>query len=182
MDRPRAGVLAYSRMLDASLIWRPNSRRGGLYMGGFPHDPSDIAARDFGLLVICAREVLDALGEPSEEETADTYGCATLHAPFDDDELTPEVDGLALRAADVVASVLRRGDKALVTCNQGRNRSGLVAGLALLRLRPDLSGPQVVNMIKTRRAAPCGQAALTNDDFRERLARWPLAGWRRKSS
>lgn len=150
-------------------------------MGGFPHDPLDIASRDFGLLVICAREVLDALGEPSEQETADTYGCTTLHAPFDDAELTPDVDARALRAADVVVSVLRGGGKALVTCNQGRNRSGLVAGMALLRLLPDLNGPQVVEMIKTRRAAPCGQVALTNDDFRERLASWPLAGWRRKS-
>lgn len=169
-------------MLDASLIWRPGTRRGGLYMGGFPHDPSDIAARDFDLLVICAREVLDALGEPSEQETTDSYGCATLHAPFDDAELTPEVEVGALRAADVVASTLRRGGKALVTCNQGRNRSGLVAGLALLRLRPDLGGAQVVRMIKNRRVAPCGQAALTNDEFRERLASWPRAGWRRKSS
>lgn len=154
-------------MLDASLIWKPKSRSGGLYMGGFPHDPQSVSASGFELLVLCAAEKLASLGEPSEVDTSQAYGCTTLHAPFYDDVVTPETDRYATHAAAVVAKAAKRGNKVLVTCNEGRNRSGLVTALALLRLQPELPAAQVIDLIKTRRNAPSGREALTNDDFRE---------------
>ena len=36
-----------------------------------------------------------------------------------------------------VAERVRRGDRVLVTCNQGRNRSGVIAGIAMVELGVD---------------------------------------------
>ena len=159
-------------MLDASLIWKPRSRFGGLYMGGFPHTPQDVSVRGFKLLVLCAREKLASLGDPDEESTARAYGCVTLHAPFDDDEVTPEVVKQVTRAVVAVVPAVQRCAKVLVTCNEGRNRSGLVAALSLLQMRPRMSATQVINLIKDRRVAPNGREALTNDAFRRLIETW----------
>lgn len=151
-------------------------------MGGFPHTPRAVSDKQFNLLVLCAREKLHFLGNPSESDTSRTYGCTTLHAPFDDDEVTSEVVEQATRAVGTVVAALRRGSKVLVTCNEGRNRSGLVSALSILQMAPKLSANRVIELIKLRRNAPTGGEALTNDDFRDLIQSWPRRPRRRKSS
>jgi hypothetical protein len=53
--------------------------------------------------------------------------------PLDDAPITVTQGQIALRAADVVAQHVKRGDRTLVTCQMGLNRSALVAGLAMVR-------------------------------------------------
>lgn len=141
-------------------------------MGGFPNTPQDVSDNRFKLLVICAKERLDFLGDPSEEATAQAYGCTTVHAPFDDDQVDSVVVEQVGRAVGKVVTALRRGSKVLVTCNQGRNRSGLVSALALLQISPKFSPNSVIKLIKDRRVAPSGKEALTNPDFCELIQTW----------
>ncbi len=82
---------------------------------------------------------------------------------FDDAELTEDLKRTAVAAAHEVAAALIAGDRVLVTSNQGRNRSGLVAALALL-LVTSMDGPTVVNHIRASRPG-----ALMNPHFVEWL-------------
>jgi hypothetical protein len=76
--------------------------------------------------------------------TADEYqplaswfpGVRVLHVPLDDDPRGVTVADLdrAERASLEIVSRLRHGQRVLVTCWQGRNRSGLVSALTLIRL------------------------------------------------
>lgn len=71
----------------------------------------------------------------------------------------------AARAARGTALALRDGRRVLVTCNAGRNRSGLVVVLALLALFPELAPADAVRIVRERRVSPDGARALTNEDF-----------------
>jgi protein-tyrosine phosphatase len=84
-----------------------------------------------------------------------------LHVPLNDDgsPITQNEVRLALHASKDVARRVRRGEKVLVTCHMGKNRSGLVSALTLVNL-----GASASTAIRTVRAAR-GQAALRNRDF-----------------
>ena len=69
-------------------------------------------------------------------------------------------------AADAVIGHLRHGHRVLVSCNQGRNRSGLVVGLVLVRYL-GLSGEEAYGRIVAAR----GPGALANESFRHYLCR-----------
>ena len=152
--------------LDASPIW--NDR---LYMGSFPQPGTNVGAEGFDLLVICAMERLHFLGSPSESYTAAAFSCRTVHAPFDDGEVTDEVVAAAVRGAKATVRALADGEKVLVTCNAGRNRSGLVVAVSLLALFPKMSPEDVVELVRRRRKAPSG-LALTNEDFVTLIRCW----------
>jgi protein-tyrosine phosphatase len=66
---------------------------------------------------------------------------------------------VAMQAATVVVQARARGDRVLVTCMQGRNRSGLIAALALRRL--GVSADDAVSMVRSAR----GIGALNNAHF-----------------
>ena len=161
-------------MVDASPIWNEK-----LYMGSFPVTGSDIGSAGFDLLVLCAVEPLYMLGNPSEHETADLFRCPTFHAPFDDGPVTEEVVREARRGEWRTVKALRRGDRVLVTCNAGRNRSGLVIALAIFALFPTATSSDVIRLIKERRVAPCGNEALTNEGFIDLIHSWRRL-WRKK--
>jgi hypothetical protein len=74
-----------------------------------------------------------------------------IGACLDDDEPRRLESQAAIAAAHAVASAVAAGAKTLVTCGMGLNRSGLVTGLALLRLRPDLSAEQAVAVVRAER-------------------------------
>lgn len=60
-----------------------------------------------------------------------------LHVPLDDDfeEPVSAIDRARIQsAARSVANHVRAGRRVLVTCHHGRNRSGVIAGLALVEL------------------------------------------------
>jgi hypothetical protein len=84
--------------------------------------------------------------------------------PMDDAELTPEILKQAEAAAISVRRHLAEGRRVLVTCNAGKNRSGLVCGL-VLRDHFGLSGLDALHAVRTAR----GPNALCNRSFAQYL-------------
>lgn len=87
-------------------------------------------------------------------------GFKVMHVPLDDEFETPvtEEDRTRIQAAArAVARHIRAGRRVLVTCHQGRNRSGVIAGLALVQL--GVTGLEAANRIRHLRDG------LTNPHF-----------------
>ena len=61
-------------------------------------------------------------------------GYEVFHVPLDDAKPTRTERALIRSAASEVARRVRHGRRVLVTCWQGRNRSGVISGLALVEL------------------------------------------------
>jgi protein-tyrosine phosphatase len=78
-------------------------------------------------------------------------GYEVLRATLDDSGPPPTANERAqIRAvASRVARRVRAGRRVLVTCVQGRNRSGVISGLALVEL--GMSGEQAIHLIRTFR-------------------------------
>jgi protein-tyrosine phosphatase len=94
-----------------------------LYMGSAPHNPT-IGAHGFHVVVLCAMEY-----QPDHRMFP---GVQVVRVPLDDCQITVDIANRGLQAAAHVAACVRGGKRVLVTCAQGRNRSGLVAGLAMV--------------------------------------------------
>jgi protein-tyrosine phosphatase len=123
-----------------------------------------LSAQRSRVLVLCAEEV--------QPRGANFPGVHVIHAGFDDDySLSEEERTIAVRAAREVARHVRSGDKVLVTCQQGRNRSGLVAALAV-HLLTGMSGKDAARFVQKRRRTIDGPA-LSNDYFVDLLSRLP---------
>ena len=144
-------------------------RRGALCMGDATDAVAALSGSRFHLVVFCAKE----FGPPPQvfkdprERRAKVYYC-----PLDDAVITKDEAFLASRAADVVLQALRSSQEVLVTCMQGRNRSGLVIALALHMLSGS-GGEAAAQFVRQRRlrvAAP----ALTNPSFVALLKNIPL--------
>jgi protein-tyrosine phosphatase len=106
----------------------------------------------------------DAIVLAAMEYQPDLPGHDVLRAPLDDGP--PPTQGeraLIRRSAHEVARRVRAGQRVLVTCWQGRNRSGVIAGLALVDL--GLPGSQAAQRIRRTRNG------LTNPYFFEMVAR-----------
>lgn len=130
----------------------------GLWMGSKPETGHAVSKAGFGLLVLCA----DQYQPPASHFP----GVKVIHAPLDDSDirLRPHDEATARAAAKRVADAMRTGSEVLVTCWAGRNRSGLVACLALLDHAHDpIWG---VRHIRERRAG-----ALTNESFVDLLTK-----------
>ena len=87
-------------------------------------------------------------------------GYEVLHVPLDDEFELPVTaqDRTRIQAtARAVARHVRAGRRVLVTCHQGRNRSGVIAGLALVEL--GIPGAEAANRIRYLRDG------LTNPHF-----------------
>jgi hypothetical protein len=116
-----------------------------------------IAAAGFSVLVLCAEEY-----QPSRSGFPGLK--YVLHCPLDDaDPSAAEVDRAMITAMSV-ADLYESGEDILVTCIAGRNRSGLVAALALhmITKRPMID---IVAHIQRTRQDPSGMPALTNPHF-----------------
>lgn len=83
-----------------------------------------------------ARLPFDTIVLAAIEYQPDLPGYEVLRAYLDDSGPPPTADERAqIRAtAHAVAKRVRAGKRVLVTCVQGRNRSGVIAGLALVEL------------------------------------------------
>lgn len=127
-----------------------------LWMGAAP--PTGKALRDFGfdVVVLCAREY-----QPSERSFP---GVRVIRAPFDDDKLTPAAEATAAEAARHVAAAVTKGQRVLVTCAAGRNRSGLVVARTLQKLTPKAPPQLIVDHVQRLRPL-----ALTNTHFVQNL-------------
>ena len=131
----------------------PTERIGALAMGSAPTPGPDLAAR-FGTVVLCAKEYQPRSLGPSDAHPI------ILRARLDDSGPPPTQEELkeAFRTAAEVAARLRAGRRVLVTCMAGRNRSGLVTGLALMGL--GYTAKEVITKIRLAR-----ESALTNVHF-----------------
>lgn len=138
-------------MLDATRL------ASGLYQGSAPRSAQAVLAAGFGTLVLTAHEV-----QPPEHVL---MGLEALRCPLADDPTRPltEAEWRAVKScAEAVARRVRARQRVLVTCAQGRNRSGLVSALSLVLLgwRP---ADAVRHIQRTR------SFALTNPRFVEAI-------------
>lgn len=130
----------YSKILD------------NLWIGGAPPPQANVG-EFFDCLVLCAHEY-----QP------DCFPDIQIaFAPMRDDGLTIHKEDAvqAVKAAGKTIRWMNQGLRVLVTCYQGRNRSGLVTALALCKGEPALSPEEAVNKIRSSR----GSDALANSGF-----------------
>lgn len=131
-----------------------------LYQGRVPPNGRALADARFTMLVLAAREY--------QPRSANFPGLrVVLHVPLNDDAPTPNEVAAAMNASTYVVDEIKRGGKVLVTCLQGRNRSGLISALALRKLY-GFSGKQVLSQVQTMRSN-----ALTNPWFQQLLLDLP---------
>ena len=126
---------------------------GNLWIGSAPPIGFSVA-QHFDCLVLSAMEYTPG---PTCWPKVETH-VASLNddgSPMRKDEMAA-----AVRAAGKVISWLKAGKRVLVTCHQGRNRSGLICALALCKGK----GMTPTRAINTVRAAR-GPGALRNDYF-----------------
>ena len=112
----------------------------------------------FRLLVLCAAEV-----QPTSAFFRPDLVIVRCPLWDDDDPVTGGEAKLIGDAARSVAGAVRRGERVLVTCNAGRNRSGIVTATALHFLT-GRSGISCVRMVREGRPG-----ALTNPAFVDAL-------------
>jgi protein-tyrosine phosphatase len=115
----------------------------------------------FDVVVLCAYEY----------QNVRLPGVETIRCPLDDDPNGPPMSVEEVgRAAGTATRVVRRikaGKRVLVTCYMGRNRSGVVSGLALRAM--GFTPRQCVDIIRMVR----GPNALSNKHFVNLIARMP---------
>jgi protein-tyrosine phosphatase len=137
--------------------------------GGFPGDPKGLIVTPqifnvFDVVAFTAQEAIPRGFKPPPGKTA--YSC-----PLDDDPYRPiphEVAGYAHQFARQLAGHVGRGQKVLVTCFQGVNRSGLITGLTLMYAY-GFSGAKTVQIIRSRRKPEGNFMVLGNPMFEGHL-------------
>jgi protein-tyrosine phosphatase len=137
----------------------------GMYQGPCPLSTDQVRAHRFTVLAFCAMEIQPML--PAHLQR----GLAVLYVPLNDNPNEPMTDAeweLARDAGKEVARLTALGDRSLVTCAAGLNRSGIVNAVAL-HYRFGCSGAEAVAQIRATR----GAAALGNPSFVQRLAKLP---------
>lgn len=137
-----------------------------LWMGSRPPIDRDLPKID--LLVLAAREF-----QPTKAQMV--FHGSVYHCPLVDDHLELADIASALQCAHTVAQVLLQKKSVLVTCSQGRNRSGLITGLALGYVTR-MTGDQIIDLIRSRRS---GTGVLSNQAFCGYLRKY-IDGDRRK--
>ena len=101
----------------------------------------------------------DVIVLAAKEYQPELPGYEVMHVPLDDGPPPDQETRARIRAAaHRIASHVREGRRVLVTCWQGRNRSGVLAGLALVEL--GLPRDRTIRRIRTYRNG------LTNPYFR----------------
>ena len=147
----------------------------GLWQGYWPPPGEWLARRGFSTLVLCAMEyqpphvVPPQIAMMAGMRAANPWpGIEVVYAPNDDDfdnKPSREIVKRAIKAARIVAARLAEDRKVLVTCWQGKNRSGLVSALGL-HFHLGISGEEATRIVQTRRTN-----GLRNPIFIEMLSR-----------
>jgi protein-tyrosine phosphatase len=137
----------------------------GLYIGSKPPRGLQLGKLGVTTLVLAAREL-----QPRSIEFPGVSH--VIHVPLLDSVPTQRDLDRAMSAALDIADRVERGETVLVTCSMGRNRSGLIAALAmsLLMCWPPSEAAAYLQMI---RVGPDGHPALTNKHFVRALSRMP---------
>lgn len=138
--------------MDADMIAK------GLYLGSVPR-----SCGPFDVVVLAAREYQDI-----------PLPCLMLRAPLDDAKPTKREVQTALLAARKVHELRQQGNKVLVTCALGKNRSALIAALVLM-MGGDTANQAIERILERRKNIPYGGTPLTNKAFVELLKRYEKA-------
>ena len=141
-------------VFGCNLVAQGKLRGGQLWQGGRPTVAWKGApgAERFDVLILCAREIQPDIVSP---------GLIVIHAPMADDygHFHPDDVREAERAVALASYHLNAGRRVLSTCHHGRNRSGLVSALTLMRVFG--STPQdAIRMVQAAR-----KNALENPQF-----------------
>lgn len=136
-----------------------------LWVGSFPATGWTLADAGFDTLVLCACD--------HQPPTHLFPGVEVARIDLIDDgsPITHDHFQEAIRLAAALAHRVRAGSNVLCTCRHGRNRSGLVAALALAALT-GCGGRRASDVVRERRRSPYGPA-LTNDGFVRALSMVP---------
>lgn len=132
----------------------------GLWMGSLPPPGRALAHAGFHVLALTA----------CEHQRPELYeGLEVLCIDLDDDgkPLPGKHVEEAFVLSDRLARRARAGRAVLITCAQGRNRSGLITALTLARMT-GLSGTEAMRAVQERRRSPFG-GALQNPQFNRLL-------------
>lgn len=116
-----------------------------LWIGSAPPTGIAIGRAGFHSLLLCARQY--------QPKASMFPGVDVVHAPFDDDptrKLTDSECQLVHVASTVAAKKAMSGQKVLVTCVAGIDRSGLVTSLALWKIT-GLGGRKVLKLMRAAR-------------------------------
>lgn len=147
------------------------------WQSGLPLPFVELPRHGIDLVVLSAKEV-----QPGAEEVRFVKTkCPDLRiitAPLDDVECEESLTDIARVAGEVADRLARRigeGRTVLVTCQVGRNRSGLISALTLMRRYPDLTGEQAARRVRRQRGQhlPPGEQALSNRVFYDYLCSLP---------
>ena len=128
-------------------------------------DASDaVAALDgkrFDLVIFCARE----FGPPPQSllDSSSARHTRAYHVPLRDGHLTEEETFLAANAANYASKAFASGERVLVTCMVGKNRSPLLVALAYHMITGD-GGAEALRHVRERRTRLDGWA-LENPMF-----------------
>jgi hypothetical protein len=149
------------RGIDASEI------APGLWMGSAPPHGRTLFRAGFHVLTLTAIE-----HQPSAEYFPNVI-VARVGLIDDGSPLTTSQWEQALSLSGHLAREARHGRCVLVTCAQGRNRSGLVTALTLARMT-GCDGRAATRAVQERRKSPYGPA-LTNSEYVKALRGVPAA-------
>jgi len=128
-----------------------------LYIGSIPEKGLALYNHGFRRLVLCAQEL-----EPYQLDR-DYIGIHVLRCPIDDASLSKREIRQVRECSIELLKLYKFRQKTLVTCAQGRNRSGLVCAL-ILRSLLSMSGQHAKMLVQSRR-----KNALTNPSFAQFL-------------
>lgn len=135
----------------------------GLYVGSEP-PPGDYT----GMV-----DVIVLVAEEYQPDDSAFPGVRVRRFPFDDTRVPSDRDiAMAWAAGEAIARDMRRGRRVLSTCHMGRNRSALVAALAL-HLVTGESGAEALRIVRSRRTDDVGVRALSNPTFQRLLSALP---------
>jgi hypothetical protein len=147
--------------MKADTIIRQTGDGTGRILQGGLQEVAQANPHHVQVIVLCAEELQfdkDAWLDEFEE---------IVRAPNDDSVLSKKQAAIAVSAARKVVQHFNKGNVVLVSCAQGRNRSGLVSAMALHMItgRP---GKECVAIVKK-----CRDNALTNPWFNRFLDQIP---------
>jgi protein-tyrosine phosphatase len=136
---------------------------GRLAQGGYPGAHPGLF-QAFDVVVYMAEEAQPKIKCPP--------GKLALYGPMDDDIYRPvprEIGRQLHMLAQQCAQHASYNKRVLITCMQGKNRSGLVMGLTLLKLYPGWTPEQAITIIRRNRKLAGGDIALSNTMFEQYL-------------
>jgi protein-tyrosine phosphatase len=115
-----------------------------------------------------AFDVIVYMAEEAQPKIPTPPGKLALYGPIDDDiyrPVPPQVGQELHRLAHQCAQQASYNKRVLITCMQGKNRSGLLMGLTLLKLYPGWTPEQAIAIIRRNRRLTGGDIALSNTMF-----------------